>query len=530
MLKIAYSMLALWMILLLHPLASASTSPPGEGFWHTRGSQILDASNRPVRIAGVNWYGFETTKAVAGGLDFQDYRTILQIIKRNGYNALRIPLSNQMVETPSIPVDIKFSNANGPINSDLKGLNGLQILDKIVAYAGSQGLKVILDNHRSEAGDGTGLSGLWFTQAYPEAAWIADWRMLARRYASSPTVVGFDLRNEPHNASKGGACWGCGGPNDWRFAAERAGNAVLAINPHLLVFVEGIDTVEDDSYWWGGNLMGVRTAPVRLNVPHQLVYSAHDYGPVEATQRWFTPEMSDASLAAVWTRHWAFIAQQEIAPVWLGEFGVSLPQTGTPTDAEALESRWFQSLLHFLVENPRIGWTYWTLNGSDRYGILTPTYDALSSTTRQSALATIQASSKTVSSKPLQTATPIPGPQPAATISSATAVLAPIQCHITYTNLKDWKTGFTAGVAIQNVGSTPIHGWALTWTFDGQQKITQLWNARYTQNGTSVTLTNETWNDSIASSGEQAAIGFNATYTGENHVPTNFSLNNIPCK
>ena len=389
-LETSYRILLLWFALAVH---SSPTVQPGlgDGFWHTRGNQILDSANRPVRIAGINWYGFETDAAVPGGLGQQDYRTIIQSIRRSGYNTIRIPFSNQMVESPTIPTEIKFTNrAGAPINADLKGLNSLQILDKIIAYAGDQGLKIILDNHRSEAGNGTGLSGLWFTQGYPESAWIADWQMLARRYANDPTVLGMDLRNEPHNAAANGACWGCGGANDWRLAAERAGNAVLAINPHALIFVEGVDSYENDFYWWGGNLEGVRTAPVRLAVANQLVYSAHDYGPTESGQSWFTPTMTDASLNAVWTKHWAYISQDNIAPVWLGEFGVSIAASDSPTAPEAMEAKWFQSIIQFLHDNSRIGWTYWALNGSDRYGLLNANYDDIKDSGRQNALATIQ--------------------------------------------------------------------------------------------------------------------------------------------
>ena len=86
---------------------------------------------------GVNWYGFETTDEVVHGLWAQDYHYILNAIKSNGYNVIRMPMSNQIVETPIIPTNISYSNGSGPINTDLKGLNSLQILDKIVAYAGS---------------------------------------------------------------------------------------------------------------------------------------------------------------------------------------------------------------------------------------------------------------------------------------------------------------------------------------------------------------------------------------------------------
>jgi endoglucanase len=51
----------------------------------------------------VNWYGLETTDEVAHGLWAQDYHSILNTIKSNGYSVIRMPLSNQMVETPIVP-------------------------------------------------------------------------------------------------------------------------------------------------------------------------------------------------------------------------------------------------------------------------------------------------------------------------------------------------------------------------------------------------------------------------------------------
>ena len=61
-----------------------------------------------VRMSGVNWYGFETTDEVVHGLWAQDYHYILNAIKSNGYNVIRMPMSNQMVETPIIPTNISY--------------------------------------------------------------------------------------------------------------------------------------------------------------------------------------------------------------------------------------------------------------------------------------------------------------------------------------------------------------------------------------------------------------------------------------
>src|SRR5260370_3145141 len=40
----------------------------GKGPWHTAGAQLLDAHNQPLRIAAVNWSGFETSTFVVHGL------------------------------------------------------------------------------------------------------------------------------------------------------------------------------------------------------------------------------------------------------------------------------------------------------------------------------------------------------------------------------------------------------------------------------------------------------------------------------
>ncbi len=390
----------------------------GAGYWHTSGSRILDSNNQQVRIAGINWYGFETVDAVAHGLNSQDYKTILNTIHSNGYNTIRLPFSNQMVETPVVPSHVSYSNGGGAINTDIKGLDSLQIMDAIIDYAGQIGLRVILDNHRSEAGNGAETSGLWYTAAYPESAWIADWQALVTRYQNSTAVIGVDLRNEPHNAASGGSCWDCGAAeNDWRLAAERAGNAVLAINSKLLIFVEGTDEYNNNYYFWGGNLQGVQTSPVQLNTANQLVYSAHDYGPAEYQQSWFNGSTSYDSLVSTWTSYWAYISLNGIAPVWVGEFGTLNDNTGVQSSTAGSEGQWFSSMVQFLTANPSLNWTYWALNGEDRYGLLDSGYDATpANALKQQLLATIQF--------PLSGGTPVTTPSFTLSQSPSTVVAA----------------------------------------------------------------------------------------------------------
>jgi endoglucanase len=344
----------------------------GKGPWHTEGAQILDANNQPVRIAGVNWFGFETNTFVVHGLQNRNYKDMLNQIKSEGYNTIRLPYSNQLFDAGSKPGGIDYSK-----NPDLQGLQGVQLMDKIIAYASSIGLHIILDQHRPDA---NGQSALWYTNAYPESRWIADWQMLAKRYQGNAMVIGADLHNEPHLP----ACWGCGSQTvDWRLAAERAGNAILALNPNWLIFVEGVDcygtggvTSGGDSscYWWGGNLQGVKTYPVKLNVQHQLVYSVHDYPASVINQPWLNVPNYPNNLTGVWDKYWGYVRRDGIAPVYVGEFGTRL-QT-------VKDKQWFSGLVSYLGKGPGgFNWTFWSWNpdSADTGGLLNDDWQTVNS-------------------------------------------------------------------------------------------------------------------------------------------------------
>ncbi|MCY1143301.1 cellulase family glycosylhydrolase [Actinoplanes sp. Pm04-4] len=100
-------------------------------------------------------------------------------------------------------------------------------------------------------------------------------------------------------------------------------------------------------------------------------------------------------------------------------------------------------------------------------------------------------------------------------------------CKVVYTVGSQWGGGFTANVAITNLGDA-VSSWRLTWAFPGTQSVTQAWNATVTANGANVTATNASYNGSIATNGT-TSFGFNGTFTGSNPVPTTFALNGMTC-
>ncbi|MBS7789777.1 cellulase family glycosylhydrolase [Roseococcus sp. SDR] len=337
------------------------------GWLSTKGNQIVDSAGNSVLISGVNWFGFEGNNMSANGLWTRSYKEMMEQMVELGFNTIRLPFSSEMLDATGQALGIDYNQ-----NPDLRGLTPLQVMDKIVAYAGEIGLRIILDHHRSDAGNGATENGLWYNSRYSEADWISDWKMLAARYADDPTVIGADLHNEPHAGT-----WGGGGARDWAAAAERAGNAIGEVNPNWLIFVEGVGSYEGTPYWWGGNLMGVRDRPIELDVAGKLVYSAHDYPNSIYAQPWFQGPDFPANLPAKFDQMWGYIFREGIAPVYIGEFGTKLQD---PKDAP-----WFEAITSYLsgdfdnngtndlaAGQQGISWTYWSWNpnSGDTGGIL----------------------------------------------------------------------------------------------------------------------------------------------------------------
>lgn len=375
-----------------------------QGYLHTQGTQILDENNTPVKLAGVNWYGFECTSKVAGGLDYQTPDDLCQLIVQMGFNTVRLPFCEEVIQT-NPPIHDYLD-----MNDNLQGKTALEIMDVVINAAGAHGLKVILDSHRCEAGWSAQGNGLWYTQQYPESAWLATWTAIVTRYANNQTVIGCDLRNQPGSPplqpndwpQNGGALWGYGDqgappgqPRDLAAASERAGNAILGINPNLLIFVEGarsdpagpIFNGANQLYWAGGNLMGVghaggpRTAPVpiSLNVSNRLVYSVHDYGPdMYGGLAWCQLHGTATNANAcntVWDQTWGYIVKEGIAPIWIGEFGtpngykpgdMNDPTNYTTPNNTDAQGAWFTYLVEYIGNNA-IHWCYWALNGVQSY-------------------------------------------------------------------------------------------------------------------------------------------------------------------
>src|SRR5262249_2691778 len=108
-------------------ISNATVQEPGTGttsadFFHTSGNQILAANGNPVKVAGVNWFGFETSNYVVHGLWARNYKDMMNQMQQLGFNTIRIPFSNGIFNSANMPNGIAYN-----LNPDLQGLSSLQI-------------------------------------------------------------------------------------------------------------------------------------------------------------------------------------------------------------------------------------------------------------------------------------------------------------------------------------------------------------------------------------------------------------------
>jgi endoglucanase len=198
--------------------------------------------------------------------------------------------------------------------------SGFATIDSLVTWSERHDLGVILDMHAAPGAqsdgpiaDSDGEARLW-TEPDPYQDFLVEiWAEIARRYADSTTIIGYDLLNEPVTPDT------VEDPGQTlRALYERVTDAIRTHDPHHIVFIEG-------NYF--ATTFDHLTPPFDDN----MVYTFHKYwNPPDLGTIWYLLNIRDE-----WQR-----------PLWLGETG------------ENSNVWYFQTMR--LAEEHGIPWNFWT--------------------------------------------------------------------------------------------------------------------------------------------------------------------------
>lgn len=364
-------------------LKRAENAVQGDDWLHTDGHRLYDKDGKQVWLTGLNWFGYNTGTNTFDGLWNSQLEPTVKAIADHGFNLIRVPMSAELIlqwragEYPK-------ANYNNAYNTALNSMNSLEIWDYFLTLAEANGIKVIPDVHSAETNASGHNVNLWFTERISVEQYYTALEWMAERYKNNDTIIGYDLKNEPHGKpyeGNGAAIWNNSkAANNWKYVAETAAARVLAKNPNVLILVEGTEifpadlktnsdyhSTDEKDYlfnWWGGNLRAVAEYPIDLGkYSDKLVYSPHDYGPTVYQQPWFQGTYTyDSLMKDCWHDNWFYIYEEDIAPLLIGEWG------GFMTEPNIT----WMTYMRQLIAKYHLNHTFWCLNANsgDTGGLL----------------------------------------------------------------------------------------------------------------------------------------------------------------
>lgn len=395
-------------------MTAAAVDDNNDDWLHAEGSRLYDMNGNEVWLTGANWFGLNCIEYSPHYLYAGDIDDMLQEVADRGINVIRFPISTELIlswmnGTPyqissggmqavyNPPVDQDDGNGGvvkagtyGNLNKDFVESDGKTLItsdrgfDIILDKCKKYGIKAFIDIHSPHADNSGHNYNLWYGKETADGTMVTTeiWQdtlvWIANKYKNNDTLIGYDLKNEPHGKGQEGdkaAKWdGSTDENNWAYAATKCAEAILDVNPNALIFIEGVeqsmsgampgdywgmgDRRDNSPYigaWWGGNFRGAREYPIKPKQgTSQIVYSPHDYGPSVYAQTWFAKDFTtQALLDDYWYDTWAYINAEDIAPELIGEWG------GHMDGAE--NQKWMELLRDYMIEH-HINHTFWCLN------------------------------------------------------------------------------------------------------------------------------------------------------------------------
>lgn len=343
---------------------------------------------------------------------------------------------------------------------------------EVVQAAIDEGVYVIIDWHILSDGN---------PNTYKEQA-KAFFEEMARSYGDCPNVI-YEICNEPNGVSWAGSI---------KPYAEYIIPAIRAIDPDSVIIV--------GTSAWSQDVDIAASNPLSYS---NIMYACHFYSGTHSQ----------------WLRSKIDIALSKGIAVFVTEWGTSdASGDGGPFLSEA------QTWINYM-DDKKLSWCNWSLCDKNE---VSAALRGGASTSGGWTDANLSESGKFVSKNMKPVIVPTPTITPTPTINPTPTPKLEQKISVTYKD-NNWDTGATISIKITNNSSSPIKGWVLEWDYGNGQKVTNMWNAKYTTTGSTVTVENLSYSGNISANGGTQTIGFNISHSGINNKPTSFILNGITC-
>ena len=288
-------------------------------------AQMASATDSSVQYTGVNIpeaaFGSQSVPGTYGKDYIYPRPSTIDYFAKKGMNIIRLPVLWERLQ----------HRLNGDIDND-----EMKRIDAVISYAGSEGMRVILDVHNYATYYGSVIGA----KTLPTSALGDLWGKLGERYKDNETVI-FGLMNEPHGLTT----------ETWLEAANIAIAEIRRAGAKNLILVpgNGWSSARD----WVGDSYGTPNSEVMLKVDdpaRNFAYDVHQYFDADFTGTAADCQNVDIGIATLTpVTEWA---RQHGRHAFLGEFGMGPSETCLAA---------LDRIMRFLNDNKDVwlGWTYW---------------------------------------------------------------------------------------------------------------------------------------------------------------------------
>ena len=305
-------------------LVTSTYTPPA-----TPTDSIIKTSYN-VRLKGINLTAYLDDNEDANSIYTYAYmnydKSDLLKLKEIGFNSLRLNLWYKLFEDDTNPMVLKD--------------DGLAWLDTIIGWAKEAELYVVLDMHAPQGGSFQGpanVTPFWNDAIYQERfIWL--WEQLAKRYKNEPSVIAYDLINEPCPNSE----------SEYQALLSRTISAVRAVDANHIINVE--------------TSFAPDASPFILTNTSNILYDFHFYDPWSSftddpTAIYGTNTLNDTTIRTLF-EDYISLYKQEGVPFQVSEFG---QKSANFNDKNS--SAWVSDVIELLDEN-NASYHYFTFKGN----------------------------------------------------------------------------------------------------------------------------------------------------------------------